>query len=142
MPYEFGVKVTIATTLQPSKGGHFALDAIALPGNPYNGHTLATVIPSMERTIGNGITRILANAGYHGHNTPLSRKLTVFTSDQKRRMTPAIKREMRRHFAVEPVINLIKNCHRMNRISQGRRATPSTLSSLSPFTTSASSATD
>ena len=54
-PYEFGVKVSIATTLHRSKGGQFALHAKALPGNPYDGHTLATVIPDMERTIGNGI---------------------------------------------------------------------------------------
>ncbi len=79
-PYEFGVKVSIATTLHRSKGGQFALHAMALPGNPYDGHTLATVIPDMERTIGNGITRILADAGYRGHNAPLSYRFKVFTS--------------------------------------------------------------
>src|SRR5213078_3840486 len=101
-PYEFGVKVSVATTLQRSKGGQFALHAKALPGNHYDGHTLATVIPDMEKTIGNGITRILADAGYRGHNAPLSHRFKVFTSGQKRRMTPAIKREMRRRSAVEP----------------------------------------
>ncbi len=30
-PYEFGVKVSIATTLHRSKGGQFALHAMALP---------------------------------------------------------------------------------------------------------------
>jgi IS5 family transposase len=39
----------------------------------------------------------------------------VFTSGQKRRMTPAIKREMKRRAAVEPVIGHIKNEHRMGR---------------------------
>ena len=114
-PYEFGVKVSIATTLQRSKGGQFVLHAKALPGNPYDGHTLATVIPDMERTIGNGITRILADAGYRGHNAPLSHSFKVYTSGQKRRMTPAIKCQMRRRSAVEPVIGHIKNSHRMNR---------------------------
>ena len=85
------------------------------PENPYDGHTLATVIPDMERTIGNGITRILADAGYRGHNAPLSHRFKVFTSGQKRHMTPAIKREMRRRSAVEPVIGHIKNGHRMDR---------------------------
>jgi IS5 family transposase len=107
--------VSVATTLQRSKGGQFALHAMALPGNPYDGHTLATIIPDIERTIGNGITRILADAGYRGHNAPLSHKFKVFTSGQKRRMTPAIKREMRRRSAVEPVIGHIKNGHRMDR---------------------------
>jgi hypothetical protein len=33
-----------------------------LPGNPYDGHTLATVIPAMEDMIGNTIERLLADA--------------------------------------------------------------------------------
>jgi IS5 family transposase len=114
-PYEFGVKVSIATTLKRSKGGQFALHAKALPGNPYDGHTLATVIPDMEHLIGAGIERILADAGYKGHNAPISHKFTVFTAGQKRRVTPAIKREMKRRAAVEPVIGHIKNEHRMGR---------------------------
>ena len=114
-PYEFGVKVSVATMLHRSKGGQFALHAKALPGNPYDGHTLAEIIPDMEKTIGMGLDRILADAGYRGHNAPLSHKLKVYTSGQKRRMTPAIKREMRRRAAIEPVIGHIKNEHRMGR---------------------------
>ena len=109
------MKVSIATTLHRARGGQFALHAMALPGNPYDGHTLETVIPDMEKTIGNGISRILADAGYRGHNAPLSHRFKVYTSGQKRRMTPAIKREMRRRAAVEPVIGHIKNEHRMGR---------------------------
>ena len=114
-PYEFGVKVSVATTLHRSKGGQFALHAKALPGNPYDGHTLQSVIPEMEAMIGNGIDRLLADAGYRGHNAPLSHTFKVFTSGQKRRMTPAVKREMKRRAAVEPVIGHIKNDHRMDR---------------------------
>jgi IS5 family transposase len=114
-PYEFGVKVSIAATLQRSKGGLFALHAKALPGNPYDGHTLAAVIPEMEAMIGNNIDRLLADAGYRGHNAPLSHRFKIYTTGQKRRMTPAIKREMRRRAAVEPLIGHIKNEHRMER---------------------------
>jgi IS5 family transposase len=114
-PYEFGVKVSVATTLHRSKGGQFALHAKVLPGNPYDGHTLAEIVPEMEATIGNGLDRILADAGYRGHNAPLSHKFKIYTSGQKRRMTPAIKREMRRRAAIEPVIGHIKNEHRMGR---------------------------
>jgi IS5 family transposase len=114
-PYEFGVKVSIATTLHRSKGGQFALHAKALPGNPYDGHTLATIIPEMEVTIGTEIERVLADAGYKGHNAPISHQFRVYTAGQKRRMTPAIKREMRRRAAIEPVIGHIKNEHRMGR---------------------------
>jgi IS5 family transposase len=114
-PYEFGVKVSIATTLKHSKGGQFVTHVKALPGNPYDGHTLKTVIPEMEVLVGNIIERILADKGYRGHNAPPDYKFRVFTSGQKRRMTPAIKRELRRRSAIEPVIGHLKSEHRMGR---------------------------
>ena len=52
---------------------------------------------------------------YRGHNALLNHKFAVFTTGQKRRMTPAIKRELRRRAAVKPVIGHIKNEHRMDR---------------------------
>jgi len=114
-PYEFGVKVSVATTLAHAKGGQFVAHVKALPGNPYDGHTLATVIPEMETLIGNTIERILADKGYRGHNAPPEYKFRVFTSGQKRRMTPKLKRELRRRSAVEPVIGHLKAEHRMGR---------------------------
>ena len=51
-PYEFGVKVSVATTLSHPMGGQFVTHVKALPGNPYDGHTLATVVPEMEALIG------------------------------------------------------------------------------------------
>src|SRR5262249_24770376 len=101
-PYEFGVKVSVATTLSHAKGGQFVTHVKALAGNPYDGHTLKTVIPDIEALIGNTIERILADKGYRGHNAPPNYKFRVFTSGQKRRMTPKIKRELRRRSAVEP----------------------------------------
>ena len=121
-PYEFGVKVSVATTLSHAKGGQFVTHAKALPGKPYDGHTLATVIPEMEALIGNTIERLIADKGYRGHNAPPDYKLRVFTSGQKRRMTPKIKREMRRRSAVEPVIGHIKSEHRMERNYLAHRA--------------------
>jgi len=46
-PYEFGVKVSVTTTVKHSRGGQFVAHVAALPGNPYDGHTLATVIPAI-----------------------------------------------------------------------------------------------
>ena len=86
-----------------------------MPGNPYDGHTLAAVIPEMEALVGNTIERILADKGYRGHNAPPNYKFRVFTSGQKRRMTPKIKRGLRRRSAVEPVIGHLKSEHRMGR---------------------------
>jgi IS5 family transposase len=114
-PYEFGVKVSVATTLHRSRGGQFVTHVAALPGNPYDGHTLAKVIPAMEALVGNVLERIFADAGYRGHNAPPDYKFKVFTVGQKRRVTPQIKRQMRRRAAVEPVIGHLKAEHRMGR---------------------------
>jgi IS5 family transposase len=114
-PYEFGVKVSIATTLNHARGGQFVTHVKALPGNPYDGHTLATVIPDMECLVGNVIDRLFTDAGYRGHNAPPGYRFKVFTAGQKRRVTPRIKRQMRRRSAVEPVIGHLKAEHRMGR---------------------------
>lgn len=114
-PYEFGVKVSIATPLSAPKGGQFVLAAQALPGNPYDGHTLSAVIPHLEQITGATLARLIADAGYRGHNAPPPYDLRVYTSGQKRRMTEEIKRKMRRRSAVEPVIGHLKGEHRMGR---------------------------
>ena len=114
-PYEFGVKVSVATTLKHSKGGQFVAHVQALPGNPYDGHTLAEVIPAIEQLVGNTIERLHTDAGYRGHNAPPEYKFKIYTAKQKRRVTPAIKREMKRRSAVEPVIGHLKEEHRMGR---------------------------
>jgi IS5 family transposase len=113
--YEFGVKVSVATTLHRSKGGQFVAHVKALPGNPYDGHTLSAVIPDMEKQIGANIERIVADRGYRGHNAPPTHRFKVFISGQKRRVTETIKRELRRRAAVEPVIGHMKSDHRMGR---------------------------
>lgn len=114
-PYEFGVKVSVATTLTPSKGGQFVLHAKALPGNPYDGHTLATVIPDIERITGATIQRVITDAGYRGHNAPGRYRFRVYTAGQKRRVTEEIRRQMKRRSAIEPVIGHMKSEHRMGR---------------------------
>ena len=113
-PYEFGVKVSVATPLKHSKGGQFVAHVKALPGNPYDGHTLETVIPEMELQIGVTLNRILADAGYRGHNAPPASRFKVYTAGQKRRMTEQIRRQLRRRSAVEPVIGHLKADHRMD----------------------------
>jgi IS5 family transposase len=114
-PYEFGVKVSVAATLNPSAGGQFVAHVKALPGNPYDGHTLETVLPDIEKQIGATITRLVADKGYRGHNAPEEYKFKIYLSGQKRGVTEAIKRDLRRRSAVEPVIGHLKSDHRMDR---------------------------
>jgi transposase, IS5 family len=107
--------VSLATTLNRSNGGQFIAHAKALPGNPYDGHTLATVIPEIEAQIGATLSRIVADRGYRGHNAPPGHKFKVYISGQRRRVTQTIKRKLRRRSAVEPVIGHAKSEHRMGR---------------------------
>jgi len=112
-PYEFGCKVSIVTPVTAPKGGQFVLHAKALHGNPYDGHTLGPVTADLERLTGVAVRRIHGDKGYRGHNYP--DRFRVWISGQVRRVTKAIRREMRRRAAVEPVIGHLKEDHRMRR---------------------------
>ncbi len=117
-PYEFGVKVSIATTNARAPGGQFVLHAKALPGNPgacpwagqrpdpRDGHTLRSAIENTERLTGREIERAYVDKGYRGHDAPNPHR--VFSSGQKRGVFGAIKRELRRRSAIEPVIGHMK----------------------------------
>ena len=105
-PYEFGVKVSVVTTNARAPGGQFVLHAKALPGNPYDGHTLRSAIEDTERLTGGEIERAYVDKGYRGHDA--SNPHRVFISGQKRGVFDAIKRELRRRSAIEPVIGHMK----------------------------------
>jgi len=114
-PYEFGVKGQHCTPLKHSKGGQFVAHVQALRAIPMTAIRWLKVIPGIEKLVGATIDRLHADAGYRGHNAPPDYKFKIYTSKQKRRVTPAIKREMRRRSAVEPVIGHLKDEHRMGR---------------------------
>jgi len=82
------------------------LHAKALPGNPYDGHTLGEVIEATENLTGCPIERAYVDKGYRGHKTTNPRR--VFISGQKRGVFGVIKRELRRRSAIEPVIGHMK----------------------------------
>jgi IS5 family transposase len=105
-PYEFGVKASIVTTNARAPGGQFVLQAKALPGNPYDGHTLAAVIDGSEKLTGCAIERAYVDKGYRGHSTANPHR--VFVSGQKRGVFGIIKRELRRRSAIEAVIGHMK----------------------------------
>src|SRR6476646_3187456 len=106
-PYEFGVKASIVSTNARAPGGQFVLHAKALPGNPYDGHTLAAVIEGTETLTGCEVERAYVDKGYRGHENANPRG--VFISGQKRGVFGVIKRELRRRSAIEAVIGHMKN---------------------------------
>ena len=103
--FEFGVKVSVATTNAAAPGGQFILGMQSLRGNPYDGHTLAGQIAQAERITGVAIDRAYVDRGYRGHDADRPR---VFISRRKRGITPTIRRELRRRAAIEPVIGHMK----------------------------------
>ena len=106
-PYEFGVKVSVTTTNVRAKGGQFILHAKALPGNPYDGHTLKDAIEETQKLTGREIERGYADKGYRGHDAP--KPLRIFLSGQKRGVFGRTKLELRRRSAIEAVISHMKN---------------------------------
>ena len=112
-PYEFGCKVSVVATNNRAPGGQFVTHMKAFHGNPYDGHTLKTVIEEMESWTGISIERVYVDKGYRGHDYP--NKLKVYTSGQKRGITPTIKKELRRRSAVEAVIGHLKTDGRLGR---------------------------
>ena len=100
------IKVSITTTNARAPGGQFVLHAAALPGNPYDGHTLEQAIEGAERLTGRAIERAYVDKGYRGHNAPNPHR--VFLSGQKRSVFGVIKRELRRRSAIEAIIGHMK----------------------------------
>jgi transposase, IS5 family len=91
----------------------FALAAKALPGNPYDGHTLATTVEQIVAIAGIAPERIYVDKGYRGHD--YSGKERVFLSGQRRGLTATIHRELRRRAAIEPMIGHMKTDGRLDR---------------------------
>lgn len=106
-PYEFGVKVSVVTTNARAPGGQFVLHAKSLPGNPYDGHTLAGVLEQTQALTGREIERAFVDKGYRGHQASNPRR--VFISGQKRGVFGVIKRQLKRRSAIEPAIGHMKS---------------------------------
>jgi transposase, IS5 family len=105
--YEFGCKTSIATTNERCKGGQFVLGAMALPGNPYDGHSLASQIDQVEQLTGTAVKRAYVDRGYRGHGIKRD-ELDITVSHTRGITSPTIRREMRRRSGIEPVIGHLK----------------------------------
>jgi len=107
--YEFGCKVSVAAT---SRGGWF-VGAMAVHGNPYDGHTLADTLDQVKR-IAKEPLHAFVDRGYRGHDY---RGTTEVHVDKARRGRTAksLWRWMKRRAAIEPGIGHLKREHRMDR---------------------------
>ena len=100
--YEFGVKVSIATTNR----SNLIVGAKSLPGNPHDGHTLRGALQQVEQLTGQRPERCYVDLGYRGHDVEDTQ---VFKARQKRGVTKSIRRELKRRNAIEPIIGHMKN---------------------------------
>lgn len=109
-PYEFGVKVSIATTLKEG----LVVGMRSMPGNPYDGHTLAETLEQVG--ILTGTDRLPAMAivdkGYRGVEIEGVR---ILMSGQKRGITRTLKAMIKRRSAIEPAIGHMKMDGRLAR---------------------------
>jgi transposase, IS5 family len=101
------VKASIVTTNSRTPGSQFVLHAKALPGNPYDRHTLGHIIETTEKLTDCTIERAYVDKGYRGHTT--ERQHRVFISGQKRGGFGIMERELRRRSAIEPIIRHMKS---------------------------------
>ena len=106
--YEFGTKVSIATTIEEG----FVLGMRAMPGNPYDGHTLAEALEQVEILTDQRPSLAVVDRGYRGHGVE---KTQVLISGSKRGLTPALIKRLRRRSAIEPEIGHMKSDGRLAR---------------------------
>src|SRR3546814_5471848 len=71
----------------------------ALPGTPYDGHTLSGQITQIERLTGIAVERAYVDRGYRGHKHAGPAK--VYIAHSRGIASPTIRRELRRRNAVE-----------------------------------------
>jgi transposase, IS5 family len=106
--YEFGTKVSVATT---NRGG-FVVGMRALPGNPYDGHTLSEALEQVEILTDQRPEMAFVDRGYRGHGVE---NVKVFISGARRGVTRTIAKLLRRRSAIEPMIGHMKNDGRLTR---------------------------
>lgn len=107
--YEFGVKVSIATTHRKN----FVIGIKALPGNPYDGHTLKDALDQVERLTGKRPEECFVDRGYKKHE---EKQAQVYLSRQKQNgLTQALRKAIKRRNAIEPIIGHLKSDHQLNR---------------------------
>ena len=107
-PYEFGVKVSIATTLKEN----IIVGMRSMPGNPYDGHTLAETLEQVSILTNRSPRTVIVDKGYQGVDIP---NVRILRSGQKRGITRSLKAMIKRRSAIEPTIGHMKMDGRLDR---------------------------
>ncbi|MEE9168090.1 MAG: transposase [Candidatus Neomarinimicrobiota bacterium] len=108
--YEFGCKVSVAT----SSRDNWVVGIQALHNNPYDGHTLVTVLDQIRRLIGWKPKDAYCDRGYRGHQYQGETAIHLVGQGRKK-LSRWERKWRRRRSAVEPKISHIKYDNRMDR---------------------------
>ncbi len=108
--YEFGCKVSIATTSKEP----WIVSISAEPGNPYDGHTLKKTVANIEQITGVKPKEAYVDRGYKG-NENYPQDVRVFVSGKTRGLSISIKKLLRARSAIEPIIGHAKHDHGLAR---------------------------
>ena len=112
-PYEFGVKVGIATTLN----GNLIVGARTFPGNPYDGHTLHEQVEQasiLMQATGVRPQTVYVDLGYRGVDQA-NPDIAIKHRGRFKSLTDEERKNLKRRQAIEPIIGHLKADHRMNR---------------------------
>jgi IS5 family transposase len=107
-PYEFGAKVSLATTLTEG----FVVGMRSMPGNPYDGHTLPETIEQVAILTEHKPTTAVVDKGYRGVDVE---GLRILRSGLRRGITRSLRAMIRRRSAIEPTIGHMKMDGRLGR---------------------------
>ena len=107
-PYEFGVKVSIVTTLKEG----LVVGSRSMPGNPFDGHTLYEALEQAHILSDVKPEVAIVDRGYRGTEID---GVTIWRSGQRRGVTRAIKKMLHRRSAIEPTIGHMKTDGKLDR---------------------------
>jgi IS5 family transposase len=107
-PYEFGVKVSVATTLKEG----IVVGMRSMPGNPWDGHTLAETLEQVSVLTDRATKIAIVDKGYQGVEVPNTQ---ILRSGQKRGITRTLRKMIKRRSAIEPTIGHMKMDGRLGR---------------------------
>ena len=112
-PYEFGVKVGIASTLN----GNLIVGARAFHGNPYDGHTLNEQLEQATILMQDSALKpamAFVDLGYRGVDAE-NPDVHIVHRGKSKRISEQERHQLRRRQAIEPIIGHLKTDHRMDR---------------------------
>lgn len=112
-PYEFGVKVGVASTLK----SNLIVGSRAFHGNPYDGHTLNAQLEQasiLMQDCQHKPTTAFVDLGYRGVDAD-NPEVHIVHRGKSKRLSEHERQLLKRRQAIEPIIGHLKADHRMDR---------------------------